>query len=167
MTERTPTPLHESLVTLMTSGTSPAERAQARMEVCAEVLRHLGSYVPHPWPVEPEFLPDLRDLTAAEVRAHLKGNKERATQFGTWRMHVTNVEAQNAARLSVLGQTLLTLIELREAFEPESIDQAIAGVGDWVSRVWMTEVPLEGDLRSWSVRVTRNLTVLPVHWRSV
>lgn len=167
MTERTPTALHETLVTLMTSGTSPAERAQARMQVCADVLRNLGTYVPHPWPVEPEFVRDLRDLSFGEIREHLRGNKDRAYQFGTWRLLVTNVEAANAGRLGVLGQTLIDLIALRAHFEPETIDLAIAGVGDWVSQVWMTEVPLEGDLRAWATRSTINRTVLPSSWRGL
>lgn len=169
MTESRPTSsLHEVLPMILGASGDPADRARARSEICADVLRNLGAYVPHPFPNEPSEVLGLRGLDGEEIRKLIRPSKETQHIFGTWRAQVTNVEAANAGRLSVLGSTVITLIELRKWFDPDDIERAVDMLRDWVRQVWRVEVPAEAhQLRGWATRATLNLTYLPPAWRGL
>lgn len=160
----------ETVCEILGRETSPEARARARWACSADVLRNLAEYRPAPKPHEPVELRPLRLVDGVEeVRAAIGVKPTLGRTFGVWRALVTSWEAENASKLHVLATTLLTLIELRELFEPEDVDKAIAQVGDWVSRVWRVEVPLGqgANLRVWATRKTRSLDLLPWDWRAV
>ena len=124
----------DAVCDLLGAAQNPEERAKARWQCCAEVLRNLGHYRPQHAPIEPPEVRPLRLLDFEEVRKACEAKPNVARAFGYWRAEVTAWEADNAGKLYCLAWCLLTLIELRAFFEPETVDQAIGHVGDWIEQ---------------------------------
>jgi hypothetical protein len=150
---------------LLGAVSTPDGRALAKWKCCDDVVRHLGEYRPYPVPPEPLEVQRLRRADLEDMRQAFERDSSLAFKFGTWRAEVARWECENAARVQLLATTVLTLIELRDHFEPEAVDRAIGTVGDWVSRVWRADVPITGDVRAWATNATFRSDVLPREWR--
>lgn len=146
------------------------ERDVAEWSVWLEVRATLGAYVPAPPPFASAEVVALSKLELDDAKRELYDteNAKLAFAFGTWRAVVTEHEAMNARRLYALAQMVHSLSASRmRASRPEVVDQALAHLGDWIASVWRTDVPLQGDIRTWSSRMTRRPDLLPFAWREL
>lgn len=110
----------------------------------------------------------LRGLERTELCLTLKHDKESATAFGVWRHAVARLEAGNARRLLVLGDTAKFLSDIRErSSSVEVIDQLSHALAHWLASEWRTDVPLQSDLRVWAIRQTRLPDLCPNEWRTI
>jgi hypothetical protein len=120
--------------------------------------------------------PILKSLTLSEVESHVMRASENeghsrnvVRSFATWRAHVTEVEAHNAARLFMLASTLRTLADLlASSTQPAVVSARIGELGSFIERAWGIAIPLgPGDVRRWSRRMTRREDLLSVEERNL
>lgn len=160
----------DSLVTLVAQRSSwdQHDRDMAEWSIWTEVKADLRSYLPAQAPVPNAQVVGLSNLELREAKAQIAEDAKTAAAFGEWRAAVTLHEATNAGRLLCLGRLVVALVNARlRASKPEAVDQALAQLGDIVARHWGTDVPLRGDIRTWSSRVTRRADLLPFAWREI
>lgn len=158
------------LVECLLEGRTGPELHRAQWLACCEVVDHPELYRPLACDERPPLLDHLTPGDIAERGFDAKG--ERATPlgvvFGSWRAHVTETEACNAARLQTLAGTLQTLADLhRRSTHPERVAARMATLGAFVEGAWGTAIPLSGDLRAWAARITRRYDLLPRAWREL
>jgi hypothetical protein len=159
------------VLTVLLTGDDGRERFRQQWLACCEVVENPDSYVPAPYE---ERAPLLDFLTPKDLEQHVEQarmdasavSKNIATAFTQWRLHVTEVEAQNAQRLQTLASTLRTLSDLYgKSSDPEQVSARIAELGMLLERRWRLAVPLNGDIRTWAVCMTRRYDLLPREWR--
>jgi hypothetical protein len=161
------------LVACLLNGNDGRERFRHQWLACCEVVEHPDSYLPVRCDERPPLLDHLSpaDLEQHVLQAHADGSvvsKNIAKAWSAWRTTVTEVEAQNAQRLQTLAITLQTLADLfRKSSHPEQVSQRIAELGTLLERDWGLAVPMQGDIRTWSVRMTRRFDLLPAEWREL
>jgi len=150
------------------------DRARALWHACNEVLTNLQSYYPVGFGSLP---PNLTKVSVSEILAHsaraaVESNhdaKAVVSAFATWRSHVTETEATNAARLFMLASTLQTLADLyARSTQPDVVSARIAHLGKFIEDVWAIAVPLTSrNLRGWSQWATRRYDLLSKEWREL
>jgi hypothetical protein len=146
------------------------DRDMATWSLWLEVRQNMGAYLPAKEPAPSHQIGELSKLELSEARAllHDSDNSKIAFAFGQWRAVVTEHEARNAGRLMALAQLVQALTAARlRASKPEAVDQALAQLGEFIARQWRTDVPLGGDVRTWSSRITRRPDLLPFVWREI
>jgi hypothetical protein len=164
-----------ALVACLLTRDDGRERYRAQWLACCEVVDNPDWYRPLPCDAFPALLqtPSGHMLTPKDIEDRgrdLKGEGATplGTVFGWWRAHVTDVEALNAGRLQTLAVTLQTLADLhRKSTDPNAVSLRIEELGAFVENVWRTLVPMSGDVRAWSVRITRRFDLLPADWREL
>ena len=163
------------LVERLLAGDDGRERYRSQWLACCEVVQNVEWYHPLEYDAFPVLLQTSSGhaLTPKDIEERgrdLKGETTTAlgVMFGWWRAHVTELEALNAGRLQTLAATLQTLADLHHrSSHPEQVNGRIAELGDFVERVWRTSIPMGGDIRAWSVRITRRYDLLPRDWREL
>jgi hypothetical protein len=159
-----------ALVACLMSRDDGRDRFRAQWLACCEVVNNPDWYRPVAFDERP---PLLDFLTPKDILERGRNPKDDSTTplgtiFGGWRAHVTDVEARNASRLQTLAVTLQTLADLhRKSTDPDVVRTRVAELGEFVERVWRTSIPMSGDVRAWSVRITRRFDLLPQDWREL
>jgi len=149
------------------------DRLRAQWNACNEVIEHPAAYYPLGFMALPSL---LEHMQLSDVIAHAARADEEKSQsgrnvvraFASWRLHVTEVEALNAGRLHMLASTLRTLADLHaKSSQPEIVLARIADLGSFIETAWAVAVPLSGDIRTWSQRITRRYDLLAADWREL
>lgn len=118
-------------------------------------------------PVHPGSVNHLRGADVEDIVPQLS-DPSLARDFASWRAAVSDMEASNARRLSVLSWCARALTEMRaRSTAPEKVDKMTFLFADWIAKEWSTDVPLTGDLRAWTSRATRRYDLLPRAWRGL
>lgn len=163
----------DEFVSLFWRGTE-RDRDVARWRVATLVIAHLGDDYRVERTVRSEegevldrsCVDYLRNLERSEILETLSRDKSAAKSFGAWRHAVALLEANNARRLLVLGDTVKFLSEIRErSSDTEVVDRLLYALAEWLASEWRTDVPLAGDLRTWAIRQTRLYDLCPPGWR--
>lgn len=151
------------------------ERARMRSQwaTCGAIVAAADAFGPVAFGPFPPLLEHItpRDLVEHSQRALTEGlhtSKTIVRTFGFWRSHVTEVEAINQRRLQILAVALHQLSDLlRRSTQPDVVSARIGELGEAIERAWKISIPLSGDVRAWSFRVTRRYDLLPVEFRFV
>lgn len=150
------------------SAWSQRDRDAAEWRAWQCMREDLRPYGPGPEPKPLDDVVALSRMTLDQARDTLKGSESLARAFGLWRYAVTLYESECAGRLTVLASMLWALADARgRSKAPERIDAALSELGDFIATAWRTAVPLNGDMRTWTSKVTRRYDLLPAGWREL
>lgn len=171
------TPTHrldwDDIVARIYSRDNGPERMRALWHACKEVLDNLTAYIPIECSTRPHLLEHIRldDISAHVMRAEEEKNqvgRNIVKAFSTWRLHVTEVEAANAARLLMLASTVRTLADLHsKSTQPERVLARLGDLGRFIEAEWGVAIPLSGDVRAWAQKTTRRYDLLSADWREL
>lgn len=145
-------------------------RNVAEWEVCADVVRSIDLYRPptfiQPGGIDLDHVQSLRRVEdMEELRA--RAAKDRRS-FGLYRNAVLDHEGECAKKLQTLAWVVQRLYRLREldSANVDIIDRLATLVGDVLVSEWQVKnVPLTGDIRTWSLRSARRYDLCPRLWR--
>lgn len=142
------------------------ERDLADWHLCDYVRKNLGSYMPVYYPTPELQVAAVLKLGPEAGRAALDADEECAKAFSKYRFALTEHEAQEAQKLYMLASTVQTLMRIRPRSNPPAIvDEALAQIATWIAERWRTDVPLRGDMRTWSRRITERTDLMAAEWR--
>lgn len=147
------------------------ERDQQDYEAALALLDDVDRYVPCSFPTRPLELETCTDVDSLKARLFERGEPtSTAPVFGAFRARVTELEAIGSKRLEVLTHAMRKLAGLRgstnDAITLANIRSALERLHYHLNAFWQLQMPDDAvDLRSWSMRVTREYLLLPADWR--
>jgi hypothetical protein len=139
----------------------------ARWELASEVYGTLEDYRPVQIADRPSLLKAYSTITLIEA---LPVDPVLGRALGIFRERVTDGEAVNARRLSVVAGVIFDLEEMRpRATErPEMLESMLQQLLLFLHGVWRVELPeCKRLVRLWATRMTRRYDLLPREWREL